>query len=125
MKTIGFPISHKENENRRAIIPEDIKKISNPGLVFVETGFGDVLGISDEEYKNVGCNICSHQEAIQKDIVCDPKIGDADYLDSLHKGQTIFGWVHATQNRDITDKIVNNEVTAYSWEKMFEKGRHV
>ena len=125
MKTIGFPISHKENENRRAIIPEDIKKISNPGLVFVETGFGDVLGISDEEYKNVGCNICSHQEAIQKDIVCDPKIGDADYLDSLHKGQTIFGWVHATQNRDITDKIVNNEVTAYAWEKMFEKGRHV
>ena len=125
MKTIGFPISHKENENRRAIIPEDIKKISNPELVFVETGFGDVLGVSDEEYKNVGCNICSHQEAIQKDIVCDPKIGDADYLDSLHKGQTIFGWVHATQNRDITDKIVNNEVTAYAWEKMFEKGRHV
>ena len=25
MKTIGFPISHKENENRRAIVPEDIK----------------------------------------------------------------------------------------------------
>ena len=28
MKTIGFPISHKENEKRRAIVPEDIEKIN-------------------------------------------------------------------------------------------------
>ena len=30
MKTIGFPISHKENEKRRAIVPEDIKKLTYP-----------------------------------------------------------------------------------------------
>lgn len=125
MKTIGFPISPKENENRRAIIPEDIKKLSHPELLYVETGFGDGLGISDNDYKAVGCNICSHEETIQKDIVCDPKIGDADYLERMHKGQTIFGWVHATQNRDITDKIIEHKLTAYAWEKMFEKGRHV
>ena len=47
------------------------------------------------------------------------------YLNDLKKGQTIFGWVHATQNRDITDKIINNQLTAYGWENMFEKGRHV
>ena len=32
MKTIGFPISHKENEKRRAIVPEDIKKLSTKCL---------------------------------------------------------------------------------------------
>lgn len=125
MKTVGFPISHKENENRRAIVPEDISKIINPGKLYVETGFGDVLGISDDEYKAVGCNICSHEEVLKQDIICDPKIGDADYLEMLGEGQTIFGWVHATQNRDITDKIVNGKITAYAWEHMFEKERHV
>ena len=125
MKTIGFPISPKENENRRAIVPADIAGLPHPENIYVETGFGKVLGIADEEYEAAGCRICSHEEAIGKDIVCDPKIGDAEYIGRMHPGQIIFGWVHATQNRDITDKLVNNRLTAYAWEKMFEEGRHV
>lgn len=125
MKTVGFPISTKENENRRAIIPADIKKISNPEMIYVETGFGRILGIDDSEYIAAGCNVVSHEETVSKDVVCDPKIGDADYLQNMHKGQIIFGWVHATQNREIADTIINNGITAYAWEKMFEKGRHV
>ena len=125
MKTIGFPISHKENENRRAIVPGDIATLTHPELVFVEIGFGDVLGISDDEYRAVGCNVCAREIVLRQDIICDPKIGDADYLDQLSEGQIIFGWIHATQNRDITDKIVNRKLTAFAWENMFEKGRHV
>lgn len=125
IKTVGFPISPKENENRRAIVPADLKTLKHPELVYIETGFGKVLGIDDEEYVDAGCHICSHEEAIQKDIVCDPKIGDADYLEQMHEGQIIFGWVHATQNRDITDKILRGKLTVYAWEKMFEMGRHV
>ncbi len=125
MKTVGFPISHKENENRRAIVPEDISKIVCPENLYIETGFGNVMGISDDEYAKMGCHICSHEEVLKQDIICDPKIGDGDYLENLGNGQTIFGWVHATQNRDITDKIINGKLTAYAWENMFEKDRHV
>ncbi len=38
------------------------------------------------------------REALNQDIVCDPKIGDADYLNDLKKGQTIFGWVQCYTN---------------------------
>lgn len=61
---------------------------------------------------------------MSKEIICDPKIGDADYLEQLNH-QTIFGWVHAVQNREITDKLINRCLTAYAWEDMFEKGRHI
>lgn len=125
VRTIGFPISHKENEKRRAIVPDDIKLLSNPDNIFIESGFGNVLGISDDDYSKVGCNIVSHDIVLTQDIICDPKIGDADYLDTLSGAQIIFGWIHATQNRDITDKIINSKLTAYAWEKMFDKGRHV
>ena len=64
------------------------------------------------------------KEILKKDIICDPKIGDAEYLDQLNN-QTIFGWVHAVQNRDITDKIVSGKNTAYAWEDMFENSRHI
>lgn len=124
-KSIGFPISPKENEKRRAIVPREIGKLIRPGLAYVEEGYGHVLGIADEEYRAAGCHICAHDETLRKDIVCDPKIGDAYYLETLREGQILFGWVHATQNRDITDTIMGRGLTAYAWEKMFAKGRHI
>ena len=125
MRTIGFPISLKENENRRAIIPVHIANLKTPNCLCFEKGYGKKLGISDEEYKACGCHVCDREECLKMDIICDPKIGDAEYLTKLHKGQIIFGWVHATQNRDITDKLINSQLTAYAWEKMYYRGRHV
>lgn len=125
MNTIGFPISHKENENRRAITPEHIRKLSEPGQLYFEEGYGLVLDIPDAAYQALGCHICSREEVLKQDVICDPKIGDAEYLGELSESQTIFGWVHATQNVDITDRIINNKLTAYAWENMFDQGRHV
>lgn len=124
MKTIGFPISHKENENRRAIVPAHIRNLQHPEKLYFEKGYGNILGIPDEDYEQCGCNIVSRDEVLRQEVICDPKIGDADYLQDL-KDQTIFGWLHATQNRDITDKLLNGRLTAYAWEKMFYEGRHV
>ena len=124
-KSVGFPISTKENEKRRALIPKDISIIKNKDLIFVEKGYGDVLGYNDANYREYGINICSKEEVLFKDIICDPKIGDADYLDSLKENQTIFGWIHAVQNKDITDIIINRKISAFAWEEMYEDGRHV
>lgn len=124
MKTVGFPISDKENEYRRAIVPDDLKKIIHPEMLFFEKGYGKVLGIDDEDYLQYRCNIVSHDEVLKQDIICDPKIGDAGYLNTLNN-QTIFGWIHATQNKEITDKLIDSKLTVYAWEKMFYKGRHI
>lgn len=124
MKTIGFPISTKENECRRAITPKHILSIKHKDYIYVETGYGDVLGFKDEDYRAAGVHIVSKEEVLKQDIICDPKIGDADYLDKLHN-QTIFGWVHAVQNRDITDKLINNKLSAYAWEDMHYQNRHI
>ena len=123
MKSIGFVISYKENEDRRAIVPEDVCKLKHPTAVFIEKGYGDVLGYTDSDYKNAGANIVPRSVALDCDIVCDPKIGDADYLDSL-KGKTIYGWIHAVQNKDICQKVCNGKLTGIAWEDMHKGGRH-
>ena len=53
IKTVGFPISHKENENRRAIVPAHLKNVKHPELLYFEKGYGEVLGIEDSEYEAV------------------------------------------------------------------------
>lgn len=123
MKRIGFVISHKENEFRRALVPADIPSIKNRDRIFVEQGYGEKLGFSDEVFLRAGVNVCSRQEALSMEIVCDPKIGDADYLAQL-SDQTVFGWIHAVQNRPITDAIIAGRLTAYAWEDMHHRGLH-
>lgn len=125
MKTIGFPISRKENERRRALIPRDAARIAHPGQLYIETGYGDVLGYTDADYEAAGCHIADFDGVMACDILCDAKIGDEPFLNDLRPGQIVFGWVHAVQNRDITDAIAGNGATAYCWEDMFEQGRHV
>ena len=123
MNRIGFPISHKENEKRRALIPPHITHIRNKSHIVVESGYGDVLGFSDQDYLSAGVQVGSREQVLGCSVICDPKVGDAEYLTQL-SGQTIFGWLHAVQNRDITDRIIAGNLTAIAWEDMFENGRH-
>ena len=80
MKMIGFPISHKENEKRRALIPPDAVRVSYPECLLIERGYGDVLGFTDDDYLKTGVKIGSRDEVLACPIVCDPKIGDAEYF---------------------------------------------
>ena len=123
MKTVGLPISRKENELRRSIVPEHLANVKNCGQLYFEKGYGEVLGYSDADYEKYGVHFTTREEVLKKDIICDAKIGDADYLSELHD-QTIFGWVHLVQNRDITDAVLQGRLTTYCWEDMHEKGRH-
>ena len=123
LKTVGLPISHKENERRRTLVPADTEVIRHPEQIYIEDGYGDVLGYSNDDYSCQGVKIANRLEVLSKDIVADPKVGDAEYLENLN-GQTVFGWLHAVQNRDITDKMISNKLSAYAWEDMYETGRH-
>lgn len=52
---LGFLIPNHPNEKRVALLPEHVKNFNNE--LVVETGFGETLGISDEEYVKAGCTI--------------------------------------------------------------------
>jgi N5-(carboxyethyl)ornithine synthase len=125
MNKIGFLMSTKENEKRRAILPDQLSNIRNKDYLYFEKGYGIELGFSDEEYIEKGAHILDKNDIFRLDVLCDPKIGDANYLSKLKKNQIIFGYVHAVQNKDVTDLIVKNEVTAIAWEEMNNRGRHL
>ena len=122
---MGFPITDKENERRRAILPADLALVEGEGEFVVQAGYGADLGAPDADYAAAGARIGSLEDALACDLVVDPKVGDAGYLGSLPEGAAVFGWVHATQNRGITDALLAAGATAFAWEKMYDRGRHV
>ena len=125
MKTIGFPIPRKENENRRAITLETIKLINSSGHIKIEKGYGDVLGISDEDYISAGVKVVDRKDVFCCDVICNPKAGTPKEYDKVFPGQIIFGWIHAVQGVEITNYFIDNKLTGYAWEDMFYKGQHV
>ncbi|MBR3016516.1 MAG: N(5)-(carboxyethyl)ornithine synthase [Clostridia bacterium] len=125
MKTMGLLISHKNNEKRRAILPEHVKLLKHPEEMYFETGYGHTVGVTDQEYIDCGCHVVPREEAMKCDIITDVKLGDADYLDQLENGKTLFGWAHAAQGTAFTDKCLEKDFTVIAWEEVFEKGRYI
>lgn len=125
MKTMGFIISHKNAEKRRAILPADIAFLKFANNCYFEKGYGIDLGISDEEYIKAGCKIVCREKCLECDIIVDVKLGDADYLDSLPNGKILFGWAHAVQNIEFTSKVLQAKHTVIAWEDIYEDGRYI
>ena len=125
MKTMGFVISHKNGEQRRAILPADIAALKYPGQLYFESGYGLSVGASDVEYAAAGCHVVSREEAMACDIIADVKLGDADYLDELSPKKILFGWAHTVQNLDFTSAMLNDNHSVIAWEEIFEDGRYI
>lgn len=125
MHTIGFVISHKQNEQRRALLPKDLKLIKNVGQLFFEEGYGSNLGYSDELYKAEGAQVVSRARVLECDAIVDVKLGNADYFDKLLPGKILIGWAHAVQDVKFTDAVLAGNHTVIAWEEMFEDGRYL
>jgi N5-(carboxyethyl)ornithine synthase len=121
MKTGVFKTSYKENEKRIPIYPEHIQKINRDlreQLVF-EEGYGLDYGYTDEDLKDLGCNIAIREELYQCDIIILPKPVAAD-LEQMKEGGILCGWTHAVQQRDIADLAIQKKLTLLAWEEMNE-----
>ena len=125
MKTMGLLISHKNNEQRRAILPDQVRLLKHPDLLCFETGYGSSVDVSDQDYLNAGAQVVSREEAMKCDIITDVKLGDADYLDQLADGKILFGWAHAAQGVAFTSKCMEKNFTVIAWEEIFEQGRYI
>jgi len=123
MRTVGLVISHKNNEKRRALLPEDLTKIKNLDYIFFEKGYGESVGFKDSDYK--GANFVSREEALNCDVIVDVKLGDADYLNELTDNKVLCGWAHAVQNIGFTTTAIKKRFTVLAWENIFKNGRYI
>lgn len=125
MENLGFLISHKNNERRRALLPNDLDKIRYVDHLLFEKGYGESVGHSDEEYLAKGARIGTREEVLKCRMIVDVKLGDADYLDELEEGKLLIGWAHTVQKTDFTETMLRQHHTILAWEEIFEDGRYI
>jgi N5-(carboxyethyl)ornithine synthase len=123
MNRIGFPNTRMYEEYRVALLPDDIAKITNPGQLYFQKGYGHKYGIPDDDYREKGANIATKTIAYGLEVLCQPKFSEHD-VQNIKRNQIVFGWLHLSDD-SMTKKLSRKGVTAIAWEHMYKKGDHV
>lgn len=106
---LGFIIPDYSCEKRAALLPEHILGFKNE--IYIESGFGKFLGISDEEYEKKGCKILKRDEIFEKcEAVFSLKLIQKGDYEKIRKGQVIVGWVHIhASGKEFCEKMENEK----------------
>jgi alanine dehydrogenase len=112
--------SRKENERRLPIHPRHLERL-DPGLralVFLEQGYGEGFGMSDEQLRPSVGGILTRQQLMDEcDVIMLPKPLAADVAE-LREGQVLWGWPHCVQDSEITQLAVDKRLTLIAFEAM-------
>jgi alanine dehydrogenase len=112
--------SRKENERRLPIHPRHLKRL-DPGLrgqVFLEQGYGEGFGMSDEQLRPFVGGIRTRRQLTDEcDVIMLPKPLAADVAE-LREGQVLWGWPHCVQDSEITQLAIDKRLTLIAFEAM-------
>jgi alanine dehydrogenase len=112
--------SRKENERRLPIHPRHLERL-DPGLreqVFLEEGYGEDFGLSDEQLRPLVGGILTRQQLVDTcDVIMLPKPLAADVAE-LRDGQVLWGWPHCVQDGEITQWAIDKRLTLIAFEAM-------
>ena len=113
---IGIPKESLPGENRVAILPADIKRLSSDELVFkVETGAGAGSFISDEDYKTAGAEIVSDVYTDSDLIIrINPPLDDE--LSIIKEHTSIISLLSPFTSHELVKNLANNNVSSFCLE---------
>jgi alanine dehydrogenase len=112
--------SGKENERRLPIHPQHFDRIDADlrARIFLEQGYGNRFGVSDDQLARLVAGLRSRAEIIATtEVVLLPK-PTRDDLVSLRDGQVLWGWPHAVQDSELTQISIDKHLTLIAWEAM-------
>ncbi|KQR66504.1 N(5)-(carboxyethyl)ornithine synthase [Frigoribacterium sp. Leaf172] len=111
--------SRKPDERRLPIHPAHLERIDADlrASMTLERGYGLRFGIPDSDLEPLVALADRERIIADSDVVLLPK-PQADDLAELRDGQTLWGWPHCVQDREITQLAIDKKLTLIAWEAM-------
>ena len=116
---IGSIKENLEIEQRIAITPEIIKKYTSLDLnIILPKGYGEHLGISDQEFINEGAGILDGDEKVlsEADLVLQMNLVDEKNFEKFKKEQILIGVLNPYSNKEKIKKLLEKKINCFSLE---------
>lgn len=112
--------SRKPDEQRLPIHPSHFGRIDPAlrGRIFLESGYGERFGVSDELLARQVGGLRSREQLIDECDVCVIPKPTADDLAGFREGQVLWGWPHCVQDATLTQAAIDRRLTLIAWETM-------
>jgi alanine dehydrogenase len=116
---IGVPKEIKNHEYRVGMAPASVREAIKHGhQVMVETLAGDGIGVSDDDYAEIGAQIVDTAEEIfaSAELVVKVKEPQAAERAMLREGQVLFTYLHLAPDPEQARDLVNSGATCIAYE---------
>lgn len=116
---IGVPKEIKNHEYRVGMAPASVREaIKNGHKVMVQTNAGEGIGVSDDEYANIGAQIIETPEEIftSAELIVKVKEPQAGERAMLREGQVLFTYLHLAPDPDQTKDLVDSGAICIAYE---------
>ena len=112
--------SRKPGERRVPLHPGHLDRIpeSLRARVVIEAGYGERFGVADDDLRPLVGRVAPRDEVFAaSDVLLLPKPQAAD-VRQMHDGQTLWGWPHLVQDRELTQLAIDKVLTVIAFEAM-------
>ena len=116
---IGSVLENLNVEKRVAVTPEIVKKYISLGFeVCLSENYGYHLGISDNQFKDIGVNILKDQTEVlnSSQIIVQLGMLSDDNILNISENQTIIGVLNPYSNKEKLDKLAKKKINLFSLE---------
>jgi alanine dehydrogenase len=116
---IGVPKEVKDHESRVGIVPAGVKTLVDAGhQVIVERNAGALSSISDQEYKQAGAEIATSTAEVWSRAEMVVKVKEPIDCEYRHfrKGLVLFTYLHLAPLPELTERLLQNQVTGIAYE---------
>jgi alanine dehydrogenase len=116
---IGVPKEVKVHEYRVGLIPASAREaVAHGHQVLVETGAGERMGVSDDDYRRAGANIARNAAEVfeRSELIVKVKEPQPQERAMLRQGQTLFTYLHLAPDPAQARDLMNSGVTAIAYE---------
>ena len=116
---IGVPKEIKNHEYRAGLVPGSVHECVHHGhSVIVETGLGDGIGCTDDDYRDSGATIVDSADRVfaEADMVIKVKEPQEVERKMLRRGQILFTYLHLAAEPEVTEALVRSGCIAIGYE---------
>lgn len=106
----------EDGENRVAIIPDSIKRISQKGFeILIEKDAGLAAGYSDQDYEAKGATIVADIKDLLKQADCVVKVRppSIDEAEAMKDGIFFMSIIQSTMRHDLVNKLAEKKITSF------------
>ena len=109
----------KKIEKRIAITPDIAKKYIALGFeVFLDESYGEHLGFSDNQYKELGVKISKVAKEVigGADIIVQLGLPSDDVISLIKENQSLIGIMNPYDNKEKIDSLIKDKINIFSLE---------